>query len=301
MDVHPERLIRQIRGLVTILNNREISIVIWTILPAIVIAGNTKTRQCLSQVLKALFVRPILTALVLMAVYVALEVLALRSVSLWKWGQLKATIVWTIAVGATTLVNLNQIVDNEEYFRKAIRGNFKVAVLIDFVVNVPVLNLFPELIFIPCTTLLAGLMAVAESNLRYAAVKRLLEWLLIALGLCILIYSLVRIFRQPTDFFQMHTLHDLLLPLLLSILYLPFIYMYVIYMIYQDIFLRLQYFVADPRVIRYTKILTIMEFRLNRSILREWASSLGKLDLHSSRQDVKEVIQRFKANHNTLG
>lgn len=128
--------------------------------------ANKQVRQALINVLRALFVKAIIASLALMVLYVFVETRILSYVQLWEPSHLKATVVWSITVAVVMLVDIN-ISRDEHLFKKAALDNLKITVLLDFLVNLYVFSFIIELVFIPFTALIGGMLVIAESHEKY--------------------------------------------------------------------------------------------------------------------------------------
>ena len=116
-----------------IFNNREIALAIWLSVGIAFAASQPSVRDAFYGVWKAFFRRMILVPLGLMAVYIILIVLCLNETGLWDLGQLKNTILWSVLVAAVSMFRLPQIAEDEHYFRNALKDNFKVVAVLEFV------------------------------------------------------------------------------------------------------------------------------------------------------------------------
>ena len=221
------------------LDNREIAVGFWLVVALALVFRKSKVRRSFASVGRALLAKPILIGITLMIVYVTVEVTVLSLLGIWALSQLKATIIWGVTVAAIMLFSVNKVHQDERFFRKAVKENFKLAVLIDFFVNLHVLPLVGELFIVPIATLAGVMLAVAETDEKYAPVRKLLTGFLGILGLSMLAYALWKVSQNLDSLAEVETLRSLAVPIALSLLYLPFIYFVVVYMAYENVFVRL--------------------------------------------------------------
>lgn len=275
----------------TNLDNRELALLYWMAAAFVWVLLTPAVRRSLGGVLKALSAKPILISLSLMVAYVWTEVMFLDAAGIWASNQLKATIIWAITTAAVMLFNINAIGEDEHFFRKAVRENFKLAVLVDFFVNFHVLPLVVEIVMLPFSALLTAMVAYCETDEeKYAVTKKFLSGVLVFLGIALLAYAFWITSKNVGEIGALETLRSLAVPILLSILYLPFIFLVVTYSAYENVFVRLQFVMQDASLRSYAKRRMLLRVRFNLPVLRIWLKSAWKRNF-DSRRDVDASIQ----------
>ena len=281
--------------LLEIFSNREIAIGIWLL----VFIGwglcNESVRKSFVDLLKAFCVKPIIIVFTLMAVYVFMLVTALNAIGLWDFNQLKNTIMWSASVAAVMLFRINSISEDEHYFKNAVLDNLKIVAILEFIININSLNLLLELILIPLIATLSGMLTIAESDEKYTAVKKIITTALSIIGIGLLLYSLFTIFQDFDNFVTRQNLLDFILPPLMSLAYLPFVYFIALFMTYEVLFIRLRFFVKDKEKLKYVRRVTFRNFNINLSKLRRWARYISHVDF-SSTETIDKAILKFRVN-----
>lgn len=273
------------------LDNREIAIAIWLSLFAYCALRVPGVRSNCPGVLKALLNRQILSAFVLMASYVYGLVILLQMAGVWGIGDVKATILWTMTAAVVMVSEVESISSDPVFFRKAALDGFRISVFLEFIANLYVFNLIVELIFVPFVTLLVCIVVVADLNEENRSVSSVLNTILAVLGLGLLICAVHRIITDSEAFLRAQTLFEFLLPLLLTFLFLPFLYFLALYVCYATAFNRLKIFMNDTALRRYTRFQLILRFRLNLWGVSRWTPVFVR-----SRPDSKEAILVSIAN-----
>lgn len=253
-----------------------------------------EVREASIGVAKAALAWKIVLCVSLMAAYVAMLVLALRTAELWNIDNLKATVLWGLTAAFAMVFGVGSITDDERYFQKAVRDGFKVSVVLEFIVNFYVLSFPLELLLVPTVTILACMLVIAESKDELKPIRPLLNTILALLGLGLLAYAARRIYTDFQSFAQLSTLIEFLLPILLTVVFLPFLYLLAIVVSYENLFVRLQFFINDPELRRFTRILLLRKFGLNFRDLNRWARHLGR-DRPRTREEVLTSIQNVRA------
>jgi hypothetical protein len=139
------------------------------------------------------------------------------------------------------------------------------------------------------------MLAYSETDEKYNEVRKVLNFLLAVMGIIFLGYATHMIITDFDDFFLKRNLVDFVLPLLLTIMFTPFIYLIALYSSYETLFLRMPFFIADKNVLSYSKKKTFISFGFNIKKLNEWAKHLNT-HLINEKKDIDEAIILFKKN-----
>lgn len=100
-----------------------------------------------------------------------------------------------------------------------------------------------------------------------------------------------------TDFKNFTTLENLesfYLPILFSITFIPFVYLFALYSGYEAFFIRLGFFVEDTTVLSYAKRKTIFAFNLNLWELNKWSKYVNSSWRFKDKQEVDDAIRILK-------
>ena len=121
-------------------------------------------------------------------------------------------------------VGIFSIKEGENYFKTLFWDSFKVAWIFEFLIVAYSFSLLTELMLVPFMTFIGLIIAVAGSNEEHASVKVLFEWIAFAVVLTFLWQTIGSIWEQPKSFFTTLTGRNFLLPGLLSVGSIPFLY-----------------------------------------------------------------------------
>jgi hypothetical protein len=139
---------------------------------------------------------------------------------------------------------------------------------------------------------------IADSDQKYARVKKLLDTLLSVFGcivICYTIYMLVTNFGEITN---EKTLFDFIVPPLLTISYLPFIFFMMVYSTYQQIYIRLKYAIKDKKLRFLGKLYTAVMFNVRLSLIERWWSHIARENITSHEElidSLKHILRVRKA------
>lgn len=146
-------------------------------------------RGSLRNLVRTFFGRKIVLLVALMAAYIMGLVAGLHYLTIWRPSNLTATALWALSAVFVTLLNLNSISEDEHYFRKIALEQLQLLVVLEFVINFYVFDLWVELIIVPVAALIGGMLALAESDSSYASVKKFLDLLLVISGALLISFA----------------------------------------------------------------------------------------------------------------
>jgi hypothetical protein len=275
------------------LDNREMAIIIWSaVLLAFVVA--TSGVQSLASILRIILSRQILSVLITMVGYVSLIVFVAYRLGLWDFGMMKDTLVWLLGPALVLVFNSPEANWDPDYLRKTLLASVRVILVLEFVINFYVLPIYAELVLVPVLFCLGAILAVSKTKPKYAPVKRLLQYLLGAIGLSLLGYAVARAAGDAHSLASADTLRFLLLPAALTALFVPFLYGLAIYSGYENIFVRTKIWIIDTELASYTRrqVFNACRFRLSRvnTFTNDYAAKLPTL---KSKSDASNLLAQF--------
>lgn len=182
----------------------------------------------------------------LMATYITLEVNGLALLDLWSASHLKDTLIWSLTVAVVLFIQVAS--EDSSSFKNAARGVFAASVVVDVVVNLYVLPLAVEFVLVPALVFLIALQAVAQTKDEYKHVERSVTNVLALIGGAAFLYVGYSIYSHWSTFARVETAKDFLVPLALSLPFMPFVYVGVLYATYERFFSRLRFYVPDAQL-----------------------------------------------------
>lgn len=227
----------------------------------------TKTRKAWIPVIKtAVGLKLLIPAIALFAVGIAVAAYASK-LSFWDNAYYKDAVMWVLFVGWPLCFGAISSKENS-YFRNAVIDNVRITVVFECVFSTFTFSLLAEIVIILSTTFLVCLETVAKREEKSKGVAKLISWLLTVCGLIILILTV----KAAISEFQMDMassmLASLIIPLVLSILYVPFAYFLALYAAYELSFLRMRFCEPDKwttRLWHRIKAVIICNFSLDKA------------------------------------
>ena len=228
---------------------------------------NVKTRKAWIPIIKAALKRKLLIpAVALFTVGIAAATCAAQ-LSIWDNAYYKDVVMWLLFAGWPLYFGaISSKEDN--YFRNAVIDNVRVTVIFECVFSTFTFPLLVEIVIILVTTFLVCLETVAKREEKSKAVAKFINGLLTACGLIILFFTVKTAISEFNVDMTRGMLASLIIPLVLSTLYVPFAYFLALYAAYELSFLRMKFCEPDKWTIRFwhrIKAVIICNFSLAKA------------------------------------
>lgn len=253
-----------------ILNNlstREIAWAIWILIPLIACMFGKDIRKSIFSVLKALFAWQISISLLAFFLHTSIYVFILFKLGLWNISLLKDTIIWTLSFGFISLININKV-NSSEYFKNVLIDAVKWTIGIEFIANFFTFSLTKELILAPILVLSAMIQTVASLKQENKQVENLFKNILTAFGIFIFFFSLYKTIEEHSKVFTIDNLKSFMLPVILTITFLPFMYLYNLIVKYESLWLTLRFNIKNEKDRNKVKrqILLVANFNIDKVV-----------------------------------
>lgn len=273
-----------------IFSNRELASIIWLLIIGLALQVYKPTREATGNLLRAFFHWKIIFINLLAISYSAIIVWLLWLFNFWGQALLKDTIFWFMGWGFFVLMNLNKAEKEDNFFKNILRDNLKLILILEFILNFHQFSLMAEFFILPVLAFLAILQVVAEREERTKIVKTIIEWIFVTIAVILLTISIRDIANDITGFANYSNLKSFLLPMILTILFIPCAYLIAIYMNYEMLFIRLGFFLKNKNDLRYAKFRTMRKCGLQISRLKLLSPKINSLYNGSTREEIKDII-----------
>lgn len=156
-------------------------------------------------------------------------------IGFWNLGNLKDTILWIISVGTLFVYRAISLKNTLDFF-SSFKQIFKWTLLLEFIASFYSFSYWIELIIVLSLTICAILLSVSERDEKNKDVTGCLNTILVIVGIILFSYSLFLSVENSDNFFSLGSLKSFLLPLILTIFYVPFFYLLALYVSYEQLF-----------------------------------------------------------------
>ena len=197
-----------------IFSNREMATAIWILIFILFSIVATSTRKASGNLLYTFFNWKIQKSIIYSALYSGLIVILFYKISYWNLSMLKDTIFWFLF---TALVVLYKGVDNSKdnkLFTKLIFENFKVVVIVEFVVNMYNFSFVFELLIIPIVLLLALIDEALKKSLVNKYKFSVANSFTFILAMVTIILTIKDFTNNKTEYLNINTLKSFLTPII---------------------------------------------------------------------------------------
>ncbi|MDP4534699.1 hypothetical protein Q3O60_00630 [Alkalimonas collagenimarina] len=276
-----------------ILNNREIAIAFWLFAISIYIFSASRmveVRKAFRNLLSAFFVKQIISVLSLMITYMVIVIYFLSELDLWNIGQLKNTLFWCASVGFMSLFKLESIKKDKSFFQHSVIDNLKLLAILQFIVSVYTFPLWVEVLLVPILVLISAMLAIAERDNKYHQVKALLEYCLAFFGITLIAHTAYMLTVNFISFGNEKTAYDFFVPPLLTLCYLPFVFVMLVYSTYEQVFIRLQFSIKRRLYRNLAELYALVLFNIDIKLLERWSYQVARVNIESH----DDLIESFK-------
>jgi hypothetical protein len=276
------------RMLTSVFNARELAIWTLVLVGAIVALFSWQARSLLKEFLKLAFSVLWMRQYLLMVVYMAGWVLLFYRVHLWEPGLLKDTIKWLLFAATVTFFHINNFQkDNKEYL-KVLKEIFTGSVLLEFFTDKFTFSYWQEMLLLPVVTSITLLQLLTEKNRKLRSAGKFFQRVLIAVGILFLLHLVVHGIEDFQAWFNLESLKELLLPVILTVLLMPYIFALSVYMTYGTQYQSFKRKLGAPAWLPYAKRKAFRSFFWDFRAMERWVQRLKfeeiktKIELNNS-------------------
>lgn len=245
-------------------NNREIAVVIIIIIVLIPMVINRNIRKTMTNILKALFNNQFNKIYFETSVYTIAMVYILYKLGFWKFIYTKDTLIWVLF--SAIFFSFKTIADKS--LKEILKNAFGATVIIEFLLNTFTFSVIMEVIVMAILTVMALLISYSDrdsvSSQEYQ-VNRVLVGINAYIGLNILIFLIFEIFNNFESLLTLEILKSFLLPIILTIMYIPYLSI-LVFRVYYDkinVYIRMNK-LAKRWLVSYFKIRMYLFCKFNK-------------------------------------
>ena len=272
------------------LSNREIAYAFWVVVILVALLRMKDMRQSLWRIVRAACQRLILLSIAIMLTYVTACISILYAFQIWQWDNLKTTFIWVLTYGLITMFRINNISEDDNFYWQEVRDAISVTAVVIFIAEIHSFHLVTELVLLPCMTLFTVIVAYAQVRPEGKEIRGLLDNVHVGLGFTYFFFAALALYNDPEPLWSLETLRNFSVPILLSIMFLPFIFALSLYVVYENLTNRLIFAMQDEELRHSAKVKSIYVFAGNLDSIRRWSRNVGI----NAPTTTKEVEDSFK-------
>lgn len=275
------------------INNRELAFLIWFLVLILYLLYKKVKLKLLGSLLKSIFWSRLTVFFLIILVYTFLSAYFLSKTGLWNLSQVKNTALWFLTVGAVSLFHVTDK-NKSNYLKETLKDVLSITAGLQFLLGIYSFSIVAELILLPVAVLIGGMNVFVKQKNEFHQLAKVLQKLILLAGLLLISYSLFKIITDFKSFANKGTLTDFLIPALLSILFLPMLYILSIYVTHDDLFTSLERKIKSRSLLRYARCKALLHFHVNKTNLYRWQKIIFLRQI-SSKNDIDESIELVKA------
>lgn len=282
-------------------SNREWASAFWLGVLIAVIASYKPARAPLKDLLKTFFQPVIVVPLILAGFYTAGEIYLLDRIGWWSLTNLKSSILWLVTFAFVAMFELASIKNRKSGMGKVTREILTITSLFLFVTELHSFSLAIELLTLPVVTLLALMAEFAKHKPEHSAAAKALGCIVAIIGFSYFGFSFAETIEKWDETATWATALDFLLPILLSVGFLPFLWVWQIYVVYSDTFVTLSIYGIEEELVPYGRWLALTRIGNDFDLLERWRKSIQstrpktKAELKHSLMALKVLRERETA------
>ncbi len=202
----------------------------------------------------------------------------------------KDTVFWFFTVAIFTFFTVNKAEDLG-FFKEIIVDSIKWIVVIEFLVNFYTFSLSTELILVPIFVFISVVQGYSQTDKKHERVEKLFKSITAIIGLFLLVYVVYETLVEFQKAFTIQNLKSLLHPILMTGFFLPFAYILALFMIYEMLFVRVDFLTRDKKLGGRLKRQILWTANLNFNRLKRISKNLNIHDFDSS--DIKGFVKKI--------
>lgn len=275
----------------TVFSNREIAYGFWVIIIVLIILAS-KVYSSFVNVIKNFFANKLTVIYICMLLYTIIEVWIIYKMKLWNLSLIKDTTLWFVTFSFLTLFKSTEAKSFRDFI-PIINDIFKLTIFIEFVTNFSSFGLITEIIMLPIITFIGALNFLSEKD-NNKKLSTFLSNTLSIIGLVYFSFSLIQTLTNYSKFNSFENLNLLILPVILSLLIIPFFYLIALYNQYEQIFLRVKFMTKNIPNQNKIKRDIILKAKLNLNTVALLRDKLIDFDMFET-NDIKPYLDKIKS------
>lgn len=274
--------------MIELFSSRETAIGIWFLIFLILILAMPKIRESALNVIKSAITPKLSIPFIVLLIYTTLIFLLSTSLPNWNSKYIKDMSVWTLFAGVPIFYGSISNDITKGYYAKYVTDNLKFVSIIEFIISSFTFNIVIEIIIIPVLLIfsIADLMSTGKAKSIIVAFQSII-------GLSFLCFSILTALSNISSINNYDMLYSFLIPIAMSLLFIPISYLYGIYAKYEILFLNMNE--PDNREIRMRhRIKAVRACGISFRRIREFNKCTGRMNNNMNEIEFDKVIAEFK-------
>lgn len=221
-------------------SNREIAIGSIVLIIVFWFVIDKKRRKILFDLFRILFNKRFVRIYFEIFIYTVMMTSILYKIRFWEFDLTKDTLFWMFFTSLYFAYKSYEKRADEKLFYILIKDVLKLTIVFEFIINFYTFPIVIEIIGIVILVLIGAMIGITDfeknrDDKNYKILKKFFERTLSVIGLFIIIYVIRSMIINLGELFTLDHFKELLLPIILSLAFIPFIYFLLIRICYSEI------------------------------------------------------------------
>ena len=202
---------------------------------------NKSTRESFFVLIKLFFTSKIRILWFTSLMYVFFITFLFYQLPCWDSSYIKDVVEWFLFTGLICCMNSVAGDTDETYIKKILKDNFKLIVIIEFLMSTFTFNICIELISIPIVIIIMTMSLILEHKNEYRSAQTFLNFVLSLIGFLIIIGTIKVGIHEYKNLNILNTFISFMIPLIYLILFIPVMYLFELWSKYENLFVKMSF------------------------------------------------------------
>lgn len=280
----------------TIFSSRELALIAWTIIMLAWMFFSQKLRQSLKNFFKAFFAIKLQILFLGGYIYLVLTLFFISKGLHWNAVLVKDCIIY---VFITSILMIGGAIEQKR-IRNNIFETIKATTIIAFYINIFTFCFIAEFILLPVIVFFSMTAAYAKvsNNIDENRAGCVLESCINVIYIGIIVYSGIKIYQNPSVIIEEQSVYSLILPIILTVCFTPYLFIVKLYSAYEPFLIRLKASTTNlsPKHYRMRRNMIIKSCGVNLNKL-EYVIKHLKIFMYKNDEEFKYALNTICANY----
>lgn len=283
------------------LNTREIAFLIWAGIILVALCVWKTTRMLMPPLLKFVLNWRFVAPFALASLWSVACIYVLYLARIWTPDHTKTSIVWLVTFGFVTIFDIAQASHKSKKLTPLFWEGFSATAIVLYLAEFETMPLWVELVILPIGVLISVMADHKSREPIVQAFSRFMKGLQILVGSVIFAFGIYGVMKDFSTFASLDTLRDFGVPVLLTGIFLPFLYVLLLYITFENASRRIAYIEKDKRLRQYAIFRGIWVFRGDLEYFYRFVRDLGvhegtgRLRIDETMAQTRQIHKRDQA------
>lgn len=273
----------------------ELALIAWSVILFAISLLSEKIRKSYFSIVSIFMNKVVGITILSFFGYISLITVLFYTVGFWGSEFLKNTILWTFFVGLILVWKFADGREAQKLFKTVLINSISVIIILEFIIGLYVYSFWWEFTIIGFVSFLVLYEAILSTKNDLHITRNRVGHMVSIIGLFILFFALYAAFSDLERLMTLVNFKLLVYPILLTIFSLPFFYLFILILKYEETFNRLKSSSANETVKRKAKFLIfkhcLFSFKKIKSANNMSIYNLYKLSDNADLNKLKKAYQ----------